>query len=271
MCHGNHSQPSGCKKPTKPPRCLGYTILEGLRAPTSTSFIEPDLIAVRDRRGTVTDVSIVSDGCGVTFLAIILALRAIGCDADPPTDDHSVSRDLLSSIRKGCMMYTVMDTGSKTLIRILFTKTEYPSSPQIRLLELSWIFIECCSNARKCHSTNAVIDLTFQKTQSGSLRKHTTRMRPSILSTVILVAENPSTAQDWFRPSWGSSGRRSPRVSVNLMFYLKPNCTRLVNIQSSANSFERLTWNPAESLVYDVLRQLNVLHQAVSCFSRYDI
>ncbi|KER24210.1 hypothetical protein T265_08057 [Opisthorchis viverrini] len=35
--------------------------------------------------------------------------------------------------------------------------------------------------------------------------------------------------------------------------------------------FERLTWNPAESLVYDVLRQLNVLHQAASCFSRYDI
>ncbi|KER22235.1 hypothetical protein T265_09626 [Opisthorchis viverrini] len=35
--------------------------------------------------------------------------------------------------------------------------------------------------------------------------------------------------------------------------------------------FERLTWNPAESLVCDVLRQLNVLHQAASCFSRYDI
>ncbi|KAG5448124.1 hypothetical protein CSKR_106376 [Clonorchis sinensis] len=39
------------------------------------------------------------------------------------------------------------------------------------------------------------------------------------------VAENSSTAHDWFRPSWGSSGRRSPRVSVNLMFYLNPNWT----------------------------------------------
>ncbi|KER27496.1 hypothetical protein T265_05457 [Opisthorchis viverrini] len=38
-----------------------------------------------------------------------------------------------------------------------------------------------------------------------------------------------------------------------------------------AGSFERLTWNPAESLVCDVLRQLNVLHQAASCFSRNDI
>ncbi|KER22938.1 hypothetical protein T265_14750, partial [Opisthorchis viverrini] len=33
----------------------------------------------------------------------------------------------------------------------------------------------------------------------------------------------------------------------------------------------RLTWNPAAFLVCDVLRQLNVLHQAASCFRRYDI
>ncbi|KAG5445639.1 hypothetical protein CSKR_104830, partial [Clonorchis sinensis] len=34
---------------------------------------------------------------------------------------------------------------------------------------------------------------------------------------------------------------------------------------------ERLTWNPAESPVCDVFRQLNVLHQAASCSSCYDI
>ncbi|KER29255.1 hypothetical protein T265_13412, partial [Opisthorchis viverrini] len=39
------------------------------------------------------------------------------------------------------------------------------------------------------------------------------------------VAENSSTAHDRFRPSWGSSDRRGPRVSVNLMFYLNPNRT----------------------------------------------
>ncbi|KAG5442299.1 hypothetical protein CSKR_109884 [Clonorchis sinensis] len=44
-------------------------------------------------------------------------------------------------------------------------------------------------------------------------------------STVFQVVENASTAHDWFCPSWGSSGRRSPRVSVNLMFYLNPNWT----------------------------------------------
>ncbi|KER28417.1 hypothetical protein T265_04730 [Opisthorchis viverrini] len=45
--------------------------------------------------------------------------------------------------------------------------------------------------------------------------------------TAHKVAENFSTAHDQFRPSWGSSGKRSPRVSVNFMFYLKPNCTKL--------------------------------------------
>ncbi|GAA55804.1 polyprotein [Clonorchis sinensis] len=34
---------------------------------------------------------------------------------------------------------------------------------------------------------------------------------------------------------------------------------------------ERLTWNPDESLVCDVSRQLNMLHQAASCSSCYDI
>ncbi|KER21059.1 LOW QUALITY PROTEIN: hypothetical protein T265_15174 [Opisthorchis viverrini] len=32
-----------------------------------------------------------------------------------------------------------------------------------------------------------------------------------------------------------------------------------------------LNWDPAGSLVCDVLRQLNVLHQAASCFTRYDV
>ncbi|KAG5441571.1 hypothetical protein CSKR_111421 [Clonorchis sinensis] len=43
--------------------------------------------------------------------------------------------------------------------------------------------------------------------------------------TTHKVAENYSTAHDRFWPSWSSSGRCSPRVSVNLMFYLKLNWT----------------------------------------------
>ncbi|GAA48941.1 retrovirus-related Pol polyprotein from type-1 retrotransposable element R2 [Clonorchis sinensis] len=92
-------------------RRLGYTVFEELRAPTSTSFIKPDLIAVRERRATVIDVSIVSDVRGVTVrnekkqkygadefsLAIISALRAIDCDVD-----FLVDQPMLTSYRGTC-------------------------------------------------------------------------------------------------------------------------------------------------------------------------
>ncbi|KAG5445585.1 hypothetical protein CSKR_106904, partial [Clonorchis sinensis] len=42
-------------------------------------------------------------------------------------------------------------------------------------------------------------------------------------------------------------------------------------ICKSISFCERLTWNPAISPVFDVSRQLNVLHQAASCSSCYDI
>ncbi|KER22389.1 hypothetical protein T265_14867, partial [Opisthorchis viverrini] len=41
------------------------------------------------------------------------------------------------------------------------------------------------------------------------------------------VAEKSSTVHGRFRSSLDSSGRRSPRVSVKIVFYLKPNCTDL--------------------------------------------
>ncbi|GAA56939.1 mTERF domain-containing protein mitochondrial [Clonorchis sinensis] len=44
----------------------GHTAFEEMRAPTLTSSVKPDLIAVRERRATVIDVSIVSDGRGAT-------------------------------------------------------------------------------------------------------------------------------------------------------------------------------------------------------------
>ncbi|GAA53447.1 retrovirus-related Pol polyprotein from type-1 retrotransposable element R2 [Clonorchis sinensis] len=76
-------------------RCLGYTVFEELRAATSTSFSKPDLIAVLERRATVIDVSMVSDGGRVTvwnekkqkygadeYSLAISEIRAIVCDVD---------------------------------------------------------------------------------------------------------------------------------------------------------------------------------------------
>ncbi|KER31742.1 hypothetical protein T265_12926, partial [Opisthorchis viverrini] len=46
-----------------------------------------------------------------------------------------------------------------------------------------------------------------------------------IKETIHKLAENSSTAYNQFRLSWDSPGRHSPRVSVNLTFYLSPNGT----------------------------------------------
>ncbi|KER32744.1 hypothetical protein T265_01231 [Opisthorchis viverrini] len=81
------------RKLAKRLRQLGYTVFEELRAPTSTSFIKPYLVAVRDHRATVIDISIGSDGPGVTVWNekkqkygadeySSSVLRVIGCDFD---------------------------------------------------------------------------------------------------------------------------------------------------------------------------------------------
>ncbi|KER21750.1 hypothetical protein T265_09989 [Opisthorchis viverrini] len=46
------------------------------------------------------------------------------------------------------------------------------------------------------------------------------KFSPFVKETTHKVAENSTTAYDRFRPSWGSSVRHSPRVTVNLMFHL---------------------------------------------------
>ncbi|KAG5449973.1 hypothetical protein CSKR_109893 [Clonorchis sinensis] len=117
--------------------------------------------------------------------------------------------------------------------------------------------------------------------------------------TTHRFTENSSTAHDRFRPSWDSSGRRDPRVSVNRMFYLNPNwtdCDRYTHLQnmirpvcsvfrglkevsdalqmhSLSHQFglnRELNLFPAESLVRDIL-QLNVLHKdrLISQLERY--
>ncbi|KAG5446446.1 hypothetical protein CSKR_105403 [Clonorchis sinensis] len=65
------------------------------------------------------------------------------------------------------------------------------------------------------------------------------------------ISENSSIALGLFCRSWGSSVRRIPRVSVNPVFYLDLNCTQFADCTH--------------------LEQLNLLHQAASCFSCYDI
>ncbi|KER26418.1 hypothetical protein T265_06335 [Opisthorchis viverrini] len=73
-----------------------------------------------------------------------------------------------------------------------------------------------------------------------------------IKETSHKVAEKSWTADDRFRPSWGSSGRRSFRVSVNLMFYFNPNYTFFEKYTHSQINLV-FTRDSTESLVYDIL------------------
>ncbi|KAG5448423.1 hypothetical protein CSKR_109969 [Clonorchis sinensis] len=100
------------------------------------------------------------------------------------------------------------------------------------------------------------------------------------------VAENCSTADRRLRPSWGSSASPTGNSEEYMDPILEnephrehPDVFELFHAaledqggSSKAIWFcERLVWNPAESLVCNVSRQLNVLQQTASCFIWYDI
>ncbi|KER23570.1 hypothetical protein T265_08563 [Opisthorchis viverrini] len=105
--------------------------------------------------------------------------------------------------------------------------------------------------------TNSVIDPSFQETQNGFTRKHTTR-RPShhFLPVQRKSGESPSGSLAQVLKS--DDQKRTALLNRNTLI-----CKQIWFCR-------RLTWNPAKSLVYDVSRRLNVLYQAASCFSCYD-
>ncbi|KAG5443195.1 hypothetical protein CSKR_110543 [Clonorchis sinensis] len=136
----------------------------------------------------------------------------------------------------GCILALVLPPGGmatigqgiKTLICILFTKLN------IHLL-LERVFLNFPGYSLTVTQMQANATRRLHKFRN---RSHFSRdakriyektyyaHASSVLSGVtVVVTENSSTAQDRFRPSWCSSGRRSPRVSANLMYYLNPDFT----------------------------------------------
>ncbi|KAG5447646.1 hypothetical protein CSKR_107820 [Clonorchis sinensis] len=69
-----------------------------------------------------------------------------------------------------------------------------------------------------------------------------------IKETTVKVAKICLIARDRFRLSWGSSGRRSPRVPVNLVFYLNLNCTKLDNY----TQYHSLEYVPPDRLMFQL-------------------
>ncbi|KER22116.1 hypothetical protein T265_09713 [Opisthorchis viverrini] len=84
-----------------------------------------------------------------------------------------------------------------------------------------------------------------------------------------MVAENSSAAHNRFRPSWGLSSRRSPRVSNNLMFYLNPDFTRSYRIKSifPGTIYERsqsgLATTGLNSQVKTLLENTNIINYQI--------
>ncbi|KER32764.1 hypothetical protein T265_01247 [Opisthorchis viverrini] len=159
-------------------RQLGYTVFEELRGPPSTSFIKPDLIAVRDRRATVIDVSIFSDGREVTVwneknygadeysIAIISVLHAIGYGVD-----FLVHQPMIISYRGSAFL------NSLRLIR-LTERMRRSHTPPLWLL----------NGGVNCHSTlYRISSALMRECESRSMARFNSISAPTKLEPLSLI------------------------------------------------------------------------------------
>ncbi|KER33449.1 hypothetical protein T265_00753 [Opisthorchis viverrini] len=113
-------------------------------------------------------------------------------------------------------------------------------SPRVSVNIMFYLKPNCTKSAKCTHlRTNLVLQVSpgtqlnlsfviFPSKQLNVLHQVAScSIRYDIRDIAMHVAENSSTAHDRLRPTWSSSGRRSPRGFVNIMFYLKPSCTKL--------------------------------------------
>ncbi|KER20648.1 hypothetical protein T265_10856 [Opisthorchis viverrini] len=92
--------------------------------------------------------------------------------------------------------------------------------------------------------------LAVNQSRDGSVIHERDKKPFFIKETTHKVAEDSSTAYDRFRPLWGSLGRHSSRVSINLMLYLNPNWTDFDNL-----FILFFTGDSSEFLAYDIPQQ----------------
>ncbi|KER30303.1 hypothetical protein T265_13200, partial [Opisthorchis viverrini] len=139
------------------------------------------------------------------------AVAPIRCLAAMPHEGGTRAR-----ILSGCLS---LDRGSREAEVGFEPRTFW--SVNSRANQLSHLAV--VTQIRKIRNSNRLTTAVISD-ENDSERK------PYLQCTIHKLTENSSTAHDRFHPSWGSSDRRSPRVSVNLMFYLEPNCMKLENI-----------------------------------------
>ncbi|KER26989.1 LOW QUALITY PROTEIN: hypothetical protein T265_13898 [Opisthorchis viverrini] len=118
----------------------------------------------------------------------------------------------------------------------------------------------CCTQATSSFSWHDIRDIAeyFHRGNYSQIyicnvlltsvvRKFDAKTVVLVKETTHKVAENSSTAHDRFRPSWGSSGRHSPRVSVNPNWTVFEKYTHLqinlVFMRDSTESISRLCYS----------------------------
>ncbi|KER31940.1 hypothetical protein T265_01875 [Opisthorchis viverrini] len=87
----------------------------------------------------------------------------------------------------------------------------------------------CCTKAASLLSWHDIRDIAVyfhkgiysQVARSPSFRQHYVPLETKLPGN---IANERFT---WFFPSWGSSTKRIPQVSANLLFYVNPSCTKL--------------------------------------------
>ncbi|KAG5442711.1 hypothetical protein CSKR_108017 [Clonorchis sinensis] len=148
-------------------------------------------------------------------------LQGRGGIVQPPADDRSrvVSSSLTDKhsdkIEYDSSFSHVVSASSRDDF-LLGGSTLVMNYPSVQTIQISWekkhLRLSRCTS-----HVSAVISSELYERCSKILQT----MKASDIEVLTSIAHNQ------FQPSWSTSGRRSPRVFVNLMFYLKPDCTKL--------------------------------------------
>ncbi|KER33605.1 hypothetical protein T265_00499 [Opisthorchis viverrini] len=132
--------------------------------------------------------------------------------------------------------------------------------------------------AASCFSWFDIQDIAMHS--SSAVHQQCIQMRPMYAGGIVVTrpprmsgvrSSNPGTAIGYALLLRSKKKNSSPVLPSRLVRIRMNNCARTEVRLFKTTFFERLIWNPPESPFVMFFRQVNVLHQAASCFSRYNI
>ncbi|KAG5443321.1 hypothetical protein CSKR_107286 [Clonorchis sinensis] len=159
---------------------------------------------------------------------------------------------------------------SHVSVSMIFRISQYIFLKVVLFLITQWLRRQLMDRkVRGSNPTSASRLLLSRLGQSGSIlglvppsagiaARHRRSATPErFIFKILIVAESSPTAHDRFRPSWGSSRGCSPRFSVRLMFYLNPNCTKLVKYTHFHNNLVLTGDSPGTHPIFSFMMYLS--------------